>query len=87
MYLWLKPDFQQVHQVKTKTSDKEVDMLEEDVSPCLHYPGVFGKVSFPLCSFMSKIKGVSYLKTELLKKCCLEWKHLKTPSVSGGVAG
>lgn len=39
MYLWPKPDFQQVHQVKTKASEEKVGMLtdlEEDVSSCLH---------------------------------------------------
>lgn len=27
MYLWLKPDFQQVCQVKNKNSNREVDIL------------------------------------------------------------
>lgn len=39
MYLWLKPDFQQVRQVKTEASNKEVDILtdlEEDGNLCTH---------------------------------------------------
>lgn len=60
MYLWPNLDFQQVRQVKTKPSDKEVDMLtdlEEDVSACLHWAGfIWRSIFFP------QIKGFSHPK-------------------------
>lgn len=47
-----KPDFQQVGQVKTKASNKEVDMLTdlvEDVNPCEHWVGLIWNSIFLLC--------------------------------------
>lgn len=70
MYLWPKPDFQQVRQVKTKASNKEVDMLtdlEEDVSPCEHCAGLIWKKSCLSVRLSVQTKEFSHPENALSK--------------------